>query len=306
METYPQDFPDFDRNAYPQGIFDVTHEQRGSASRLIVGSEKSALYDCGNAYGAEQAIANIRQALDGRKLDYVLVSHTHFDHIGALPYILDAFPEVEVLGSAYAQYVFTRPGALKVIRNLSVDAAQRNGMADPESIPSEGWRVDRAIADGDEIDLGDRKIVCLETKGHTDCCMSFVLEPDSILLASESTGQLIAPGVFNTAILKSFEDVMASADKCQAYGARQIMGPHYGLTPEWYANQYFDDFRKAALHEKEYMTAMWNEGLTPNEMLERGRKDIWPREEAANQTWEGFVANFTAMIKVYEQYATRS
>ena len=96
METYPQEFPGYNRREYPQGLYDVTCAQRGSAATLIVGSEKTALYDCGHAYGYADAIANIHEALDGRPLDYILVSHSHFDHIGALPYILDAFPDPPV------------------------------------------------------------------------------------------------------------------------------------------------------------------------------------------------------------------
>lgn len=59
--------------------------------------------------------------------------------------------------------------------------------------------------------MGPEKILAFETKGHTDCSMSYLLEPEGILLASESTGVISKEGVLRTSILKSFDDSLESA-----------------------------------------------------------------------------------------------
>ncbi len=300
------EFPGYDRREYPEGIYTVTEGQRGADATLIIGSGATALYDCGMAYAYESTIRSLKEKLRGRTLDYVLVSHTHYDHIGALPYIIDAYPDVKAVGSEYGKYVFSRPGARKMIRDLGVAAEMSYGTGRPEIIKSEGLRIDIVVHDGDVIDLGDRKIVCLETPGHTNCCVSFALEPDSILFASESTGVCTGPGETNTAILKDFDQSMESMRKCRDYGAKRIVSAHYGITPEWYAKEYFESFRKAAEEEKEYVIGLWESGLSWDEMLEKASADAYNKEREGNQPYEAFMENTKAVLKVYEKYADSS
>jgi glyoxylase-like metal-dependent hydrolase (beta-lactamase superfamily II) len=297
------EFPGYDRREYPEGIYNVTEGQRGADATLIIGSSATALYDCGMAYAYKETLRSLKERLGGRPLDYILVSHTHYDHIGALPYILDEYPDAKAVGSEYGRYVFTRPGARELIKKLGIAAEMQYGTGHPEIIKSEGVRIDIVCHDGDEIDLGDRKIVCLETPGHTNCCMSFAVEPDGILFASESTGVCTGPGECNTAILKDYDEAMDSMRKCRDYGAKRIISAHYGITPEWYSKEYFDVFRKAAEEEKEYVTGLWEEGLSEEEMLERASRDAFSEERAGNQPYEAFLENTKAILKVYRKYA---
>lgn len=83
-------FPGQDRFGFPEYLARVT-SGFGGETFLIFGSEKTALYDCGMAYAANGTIYNIHRELRSHgksKLDFILLSHTHYDHIGALPYIL--------------------------------------------------------------------------------------------------------------------------------------------------------------------------------------------------------------------------
>ena len=53
---------DFDRFDFPADMIRVT-SSHGGESFLIVGSEKTALYDCGMAYCGESTVPNIEEAL---------------------------------------------------------------------------------------------------------------------------------------------------------------------------------------------------------------------------------------------------
>ena len=76
----------YDRFAFPEGIRRVT-AGRGGEAILILGEERTALLDCGMAYCGSRMVENLRRELDGRKLDYVLLSHSHKEHNGELPYV---------------------------------------------------------------------------------------------------------------------------------------------------------------------------------------------------------------------------
>ncbi len=81
-----QNFEKHDRNVYPPPVYRVTGGMGGEAL-LILGSEKTALYDGGMACFADRLIENMETIMESeeRTLDYVLLSHTHYDHIGGLP-----------------------------------------------------------------------------------------------------------------------------------------------------------------------------------------------------------------------------
>ena len=303
-EEFNVDFPGADRHDYPEGIYCVTEGQKGGEATLITCGEKTVLHDCGHQYAADETIGQIKEKLGGRSLDYILVSHTHYDHIGALPQIRQAFPGVKVVGSAYGQYVFTRPGALKVIKELCISAAKLYSSVDESEITTEGMGIDIVLADGEKLDIGGGMyFVALETKGHTNCAMTYVLEPQKIMFSSESTGICVAPGNSNMAILKSYDDSMASLKKCREYGAKRIISPHYGIMPEYYNEEFWDEFIRAAREEKEYVVGMWNDGLSPEEMLAKASKELYSEARREEQPYEAFVANCKALFKVYEKYA---
>ena len=56
-------------------------------SQLILGRENAILIDCSLPFCAEETIKKLKAALNGRTLDAILLSHSHYDHIAALPQI---------------------------------------------------------------------------------------------------------------------------------------------------------------------------------------------------------------------------
>ena len=87
-----------EREGFPKPLVRVTGGKGGEAV-LILGSEKTALIDCGMAYCGERMTENLaeRLASSGReKLDYIILSHSHYDHMGALPYVMRIFPDAVV------------------------------------------------------------------------------------------------------------------------------------------------------------------------------------------------------------------
>lgn len=294
-----EDFPNHNRFDFPKYLKRVTSGS-GGESILIFGSEKTAIYDTGMAYCHDRLIENISQALESDhrdSLDFVFLSHTHYDHIGALPYIIEKWPNVNVVASQKAKEVFKSTGALKLIKHLGTSA--RDLYTDSkEAISTSGLRVDTVVREGDSISLGIETIDVIEAKGHTDCSLAYMLNPYSIMFASESTGLLRSPTCMNTAFLKSYEDTLESARRCKACNPRSIIAPHFGMIPSYFTDDFFDLYIKSAEEEKAFIEKCYNRKMTFDEVYKEFENKYWSEERAKAQPKAAFKENALISIRL--------
>ena len=289
----------FDRFRFPGNIHRVTAGHGGEAL-LIIGSDKTALLDCGQAYCGRAMLANLKEVLkkQGRsRLDYVFLSHSHYDHIGALPFVREAFPEVIVCGSLHCREILERPNARKLMKELGTTARDLYMPESKEEIPVENLAVDLVLKDGDVISLGEETITALETKGHTDCSMSFGLEPLGLLFTSESTGILEGIDYVHTPILKDFDDAMDSMKKCMEYGAKYLCISHFGMLPEDFNDTYWRMLRESSQEKLDFIRDMKESGLTMDEMLDQYVDRYWTPAKEQEQPKEAYIINSRAILK---------
>ena len=71
-----------------------------SYNSYLIFDEKVALMDTVDARGMEQWEKNLLAALDGRKVDYLIVSHLEPDHAGSIARLVELYPEVTLVGNA--------------------------------------------------------------------------------------------------------------------------------------------------------------------------------------------------------------
>lgn len=293
-----RDFPGQDRHQMPDKVTRVTAGSGGEAL-LVTGSNKNALIDTGMAYCGEQMIQNITNQLNktGGTLDYVLLSHTHYDHIGALPLVLQQWPDALVCGAPYCQRVFSSQGAQKKMEELTLVAWKKYNGDAPETFDMSGLRLDRPLQDGDVISLGVESIRAFSTKGHTDCSMTYALEPDGVLFTSESTGVLESPEFMHIPILKSYNDSMESLEKCRNYPAKTLISPHYGVVPSFFMEDYWKLFQQGAEDKREFIRVLFGKGLSADEMLIPYTQHYWNDSRSAEQPKEAFLENARNIIR---------
>ena len=295
---YYENFQGHDRFDVPEPIYRVTGGQ-GGESYLIVGSEKTALFDCGMACWNRELISNIHEILDplGKTLDYVLMSHTHYDHIGALPYLIKEWPEVKVCGAEKAVKVFTSEPALKTMRELGDNAADLYG-ADSGPVTTDGLRIDIVLKDGDVTDLGDIRAAFYESKGHTDCSASYMIEPMKVLFLSESVGQYEGPGRMDISVLKSFRQSFETAERMSALGAKRIVSMHYGFIPEYYNDKYFEEYINEAKWERELIVKCIKKGFSDDEISDIHDIFYWEEGLRAAHPYDAYHMNTMITIKL--------
>lgn len=285
-----------DRFDFPKPLVRVTAGPGGEAV-LALCKEKTVLHDCGMACFHEELINNIEKALDGRDLDYIVLSHSHYDHMGALPYLIERWPNVLVCGGKKSKEVFLRQGAQNTILSMGKSAAQLYGK-DPEQVHVDGIRIDIVLNDGDVLKLGENEsITAIETKGHTDCSMTYLLKPYGILLLSESTGIVEETGNMHTSVLKSFEQTFDAAAKLKKLDFQYILVPHYGILDPEKNDTYFDTYIYEAKREKNLIEGWIKQGLSLNEIFEEHKKVYWNAVRAENHPYRAYKMNTEIIIK---------
>ncbi len=297
IPAFFENFAGHDRTDFPSPLVRVTGGPGGEAI-LILGSEKTALYDCGMACFADNLIENLKTVLnaEGKTLDYILLSHTHYDHIGALPYVLQVWPEAQVCGLQKAKEVFAHPNARATMERLGNNAKALYGVEGIE-ITAAGMRVDRVLADGDSISLGAETITAYETKGHTDCSASYLLSPEKILFTSESTGMQVTSMRVQTSPLKSYDDCFASAARLKTFDVNDLILPHYGRLPSFRNQTYFDDFIKEAELEQHMLEEAIRQGLSDDELLQLHMRRYWSEKRNKAQPFAAYALNTQIIIR---------
>ena len=239
-----------------------------SEGNLLIGEKKTALFDCGMQFCAEETIGNIKKMLGERPLDYIFATHTHYDHIGALPMLRDAFPDVKLVTCEVGAAVLQKDTPRRVIRELSETAAKDYGTKSVKPYKDDAFYADMIVADGDIIDLGGVSIEVIETPGHTRDSLSFYIPELELLILSETIGVMFPDGSMYPSYLIGFEVSKSAIERCKKYSFKFLSLPHRGIVDENTANVYFTKAEDTINSCYNFIWDMYKKGLSDDEMLE--------------------------------------
>ncbi len=202
--------------------------QKGDSAFLIDDGKTAILYDTGFAFTGEGVAQNVKKALGDRSLNFVFLTHSHYDHAAGTPYVKRCFPGVEVVAGTYAARIFSKDSAKEVMRELDHKCAQAMGIEDYEDL-IHLLAVDRTVEDGDEILAGDMSFRAISLPGHTKCSIGYYCKEEGLLLSTETLGVFNGKDDVVPSYLVGYEMTLASIQKAKALAPLRILLPHFGL-----------------------------------------------------------------------------
>ena len=136
-------------------------------SYFVKGEKKNAIIDTVEPDFADDFLDNLDE-LGVEKIDYIISNHAEQDHSGSIPYLLEKYPEAEVLSSKKAK------GMLLDLLEIEEDKI-------------------RVVEDGETVDLGGRTLEFIDTPWvHWPETMSTYLQEENVLFPCDFFGSHLA------------------------------------------------------------------------------------------------------------------
>ncbi len=211
----------------------------GEAFLLRCGTE-AALVDAGYGFCCDQLVANIRESLGDFQLKYVILTHSHYDHISGAASVKAAFPEAIIVASERTAEIIKRPHALQKMIELNRKAAERNGCSPYGSEALAELKVDQTLGEGSQLTIGPLVFTVYLTPGHTKCSMALYCESEGLLISSETLGIPMGGKLVKPGYVVGYAMTIDSIQKIRRLPIRRILFPHDGLADETFSCSFLD------------------------------------------------------------------
>ena len=225
-------------------IYDVRHIS-GDSSFLLDDGKTAILYDTGFAFTGNQVAQNIKNILGVRNLDYIFLTHSHYDHALGSVYVKKLYTNAKIVAGEYATKIFLKDSAKQVMRDLDNKFAKTCGVDEYEDL-IDNLVVDIPVNDGDEIKAGDMTFTCVSLPGHTKCSIGYYLKNEKLLLGCETLGVYTGESVLPS-YLVGYEMALNSIEKAKALDIENILAPHYGVLSTEQTKKYLQDCKINAI-----------------------------------------------------------
>jgi 2-aminobenzoylacetyl-CoA thioesterase len=157
--------------------------------------EEGMLIEGGTGPTFEIIVAQIKAlGIDPLKIKYIALTHTHSDHVGAVPRLRKIWPHIKVLAGATAdkflkkdRFVKEFLPADKMIGDILLEKGDIERL--PDDLEEYRFEADSVIDETTKIDLGNGiKWSVFTTPGHSPCHISLFEEKEGTVTIGDMTG----------------------------------------------------------------------------------------------------------------------
>lgn len=140
-------------------------------------------------------IKQIREmGIPPERIKYLVLTHTHTDHIGAVPHLKKLWPHLKVVAGPLAAKLLKSQETIEnfraMDRTLSEIMLAKGEIAQlPDGVDDYVFEVDSVVNEGDQLDLGKGVVwTVYDTPGHSPCHIALYEEGEGIVTIGDATG----------------------------------------------------------------------------------------------------------------------
>ena len=202
-----------------------------SGMYLLVVNGEAMLISAGISCILEDVLTQMESfGIEGEQITSLLILHSHFDHVGTVPYFQRKYPALKVYASQRAWDILTMPKAVETMNAFSRTVAEKMGCLDVLARHDLDWRNDvqgTIVRDGDLLKVGDLEVRIMETPGHSSCSISAYIPEVKTLLPSDAGGIPIDEAIFPSGN-SNYTQYQDSLERLKDLEVEYYGADHYG------------------------------------------------------------------------------
>ena len=161
---------------------------------------------------ADAIIAYVKQ--HDLKVEWLLETHAHADHLSAAPYIQKALGGTTAIGSHITEVQDVFAKLFNVEKGFQTD----------------GRQFEHLFEDGEEFAIGRIKLKAMHTPGHTPACMTYVADGvafvgDTLFMPDFGTARADFPGGDARQMYRSIQKILALPEDTTLYMCHDYKAP---------------------------------------------------------------------------------
>ena len=173
--------------------------------------------------------------IDPSRIKYIALTHTHGDHVGAVPRFRKIWPHIKVLAGDVADKFLKKDRFIKefmptdkMIGNILMEKGDIDRY--PDELEEYNFAADGVMDEGSSIDLGKGiKWSIFNTPGHSPCHVSLFEEKEGTLAIGDITGYFDPEkDIFWPNYFSSLENYCDSIKKMLPLPAKRALLSHNG------------------------------------------------------------------------------
>lgn len=239
---------------------------RGGDAYLFVYDDVTFLFDSGFGFSSGILHDKIKAVLGDRPLDYILLTHSHYDHCLGSAHLSKVYPELKVVAFSYAARVMGKEGARATMLRLDKAAAEVNG-SDVVFEDIDNLHADIIVEDGEKIMLGSHEAQVVLLPGHTRDSVGYYFADTKLMLGCETIGMYVKDGVVMPSFLVGYQMSLDSIDKVSSYDIKYYMIPHWGLLEGQQVTDFFEASKKSHVEGRDMIVNAHKEGKSQDEII---------------------------------------
>lgn len=267
---------------------------------VVKGGDKSLMIDCGLNILGPLFLSSLESILgSSRNLDYLFLTHSHYDHLGAAPYLKRKIPSLMTGGHEKIESLMRKESVLMRMSELSeVQRLLFPGLEEDDTSLGP-IRLDHHLKEGDVFDLGGLRCEVYAAAGHTADSLAYFIPELGALFPGEAIG--VPEGREGSAVqvefLSSYDGYMATIKKLAALEPRSIFMAHAWVYTGDDARGFFRDSLEATGRYRELVEKYLREagGDVPLAVENMARHE-YDEKGTIFQERNAYLMNLTAQV----------
>ena len=241
-----------------EGIWCLGREESGVY--LLEGEDGSMIVSGGMSYIVSDILQQFNEfGIDEKRIKKLLILHSHFDHVGIVPFIKRRHPQIEVYASQRGWKILQMDKAILTINEFGRSVARRMGKGDVYSAYDLEWRTDvfgTTIREGDRIDLGGLEVSILEIPGHSSCCIAAYVPELKALFPTDGGGIPFGQTIVSSGN-SNYTQYQQSLESLKGLEVDYYCADHYGYVTGAEAREFISRSIESAKKNRAWMEEVY-------------------------------------------------